>query len=105
MPYADEQKRRAYQRDYRRRKRAGETATPAKLALPAEFRLQTALDALELLTEQIALVRADESLGTIERARCIAQLIGVSLRAIEAGDLAARLEAIETVLRERRRSR
>jgi hypothetical protein len=41
------------------------------------------------------------SSGTAERARTIATLAGVALRAIEAGELAARVEALESVLRGR----
>jgi hypothetical protein len=42
-------------------------------------------------------------MGTcLEKARCVGYLAGVALRAIEAGDLAARLEAVEAVLKARR---
>ena len=39
--------------------------------------------------------------GTLEKARCIGYLAGIALKAIEAGDLAARLEALESVLKRR----
>ncbi len=42
--------------------------------------------------------------GTLERAGCVGYLVGVALKAIEAGDLAARLEAVESVLKARRAS-
>jgi hypothetical protein len=45
---------------------------------------------LALLEEQVGAVRADEAAGTLERARCIGYLAGLSLRAIESGQLAAR---------------
>jgi hypothetical protein len=57
---------------------------------------------LALLEEQVGAVRADESLTTVERARTIGYLAGVSLRAIETCDLAARLEAVEATLKGRR---
>ena len=59
-------------------------------------------DVLALLAEQVAAVREDPDVGTLERARCIGYLAGVTLKAIEAGDLAARLEAVESVLKARR---
>ncbi len=43
-------------------------------------------------------VLEDEELGTAERARLTATLAGVALRAIEAADLAGRVEALEHVL-------
>ena len=45
MPYKDLQTSRAYQRDYKRLKRAGECQTPSQTLLPADFRVQTAKDA------------------------------------------------------------
>jgi hypothetical protein len=105
VPHKDPEQRRAYQREYRRTQRAGQTTTPAKADVPAEFRLKTAADALALVEQQLAAVVADPTLGTVERARCVYQGVSVALRAIEAGDLAARLEAIEAVMRSRRRPR
>jgi hypothetical protein len=56
---------------------------------------------IDLLQEQVALVRAEESAGTLEKARTIGFLAGVALKAIEAGNLAARLEALELALKQR----
>jgi hypothetical protein len=53
-----------------------------------------------VIEAQIAAVPADEELGTGERARVIATLCGFGLRAIEAGDLAGRLEALERHLQD-----
>jgi hypothetical protein len=72
--------------------------------VPLEFRLQTAADVIALIEEQVAAVRDDTTTSTIEKARAIGYLAGVSLRAIEAGNLAARLEALETTLRKRKES-
>jgi len=102
MPYADPEQARDYQREYRRQQRAGECTTPGTSRLPAEFRLQRAVDVLDLLDEQVAAVRADEEAGTIAKAKCIGYLAGIALRAIEAGDVAARVEAIEAVLKSRK---
>ena len=102
MPYRDPEQRRAYDREYKRTARTGGGPTPGQTRVPIPFRLKTAADVLALLEEQVGAVRADESLATVERARTIGYLAGVSLKAIEAGDLAARLEAVEAVLKSRR---
>ncbi len=102
MPYRDPSKRRDYDRDYKRTARAGGGPTPGQTVVPLPFRLKTAADVLALLGEQVAAVRDDPDVGTLERARCIGYLAGVTLKAIEAGDLAARLEAVESVLKARR---
>ena len=102
MPISDPNRAREYQREYRRLRRGGDVCTtPRTTRLPAEFRLKTAADVLALLDEQVAAVREDPVAGTLEKARTIGFLAGVSLRAIEAGDLAARLEMLETVLKQR----
>jgi len=101
MPYADPEQRRAYQREYKRGERAGASnpaSTPRLTLLRSDFRLAAAQDVLSLLEEQVAAVRAAEDVGVLERARCIGYLAGVCLRAIETGQLAARLEALERAL-------
>jgi hypothetical protein len=101
MPFKDAEMRRAYQRERARYRRAGDTAsTPSSHLLPLDIRIRAAGDVLELLGEQVALVRAAEA-GTLEKARTIGFLCGVALKAIEAKDLAGRLEALEQVLRAR----
>jgi hypothetical protein len=62
-----------------------------------------ARDVLALLQSQVEAVLDDEELGTAERARVITLVAGTALRAIEAGDLAARLEALERALESRPR--
>lgn len=104
MPYKDVDKQRDYQREYGRMRRAGEPQTPSQTLVPLPFRLKTAADVLALLRDQVAAVRDDPDAGTLERARCIGYLAGVALKAIEAGDLAARVEAVEAVLKARRAS-
>src|SRR5436305_11514952 len=101
MPYADLDKARDYQRDYRRLRRNGDQCTtPVHPAIPVEFRLKTAADVLALLEEQVSAVRSDQAAGTLEKARTIGYLMGISLKAIEAGNLAARIEALEAVLKQ-----
>ena len=99
MPYANSDKNREYQREHKRLSRAGDCRTPCTTLLPGEFRLRTARDVLELLEQQVDAVRKDAAAGTLEKARTVGYLAGISLRAIEAGDLAVRLEAVESVLK------
>ena len=104
MPYRDPGRQREYQREYGRMRRAGVAQTPGQTLVPLPFRLKTAADVLTLVAEQVAAVRDDPDVGTVERARCVGYLAGVALKAIEAGDLAARVEAVEAVLKARRAS-
>lgn len=102
MPYSNPEQARDYQRDYRRLRRAGDrSTTPVHPAVPIPLRLKTANDVLALLEEQVEAVRGEQEAGTLEKARTIGYLAGISLKAIEAGNLAARLEALETVLKQR----
>jgi hypothetical protein len=102
MPYRDPDKARSYQRDYRRLRRAGDSCTtPGTTPVPPAFRLQTAQDVIDLLQEQVAAVRTEKKAGTLEKARAIGYLAGIALKAIETGSLAARLEALEQVLKQR----
>lgn len=105
MPYKDAEQAKAYQREYRRAKRAGEVSSPRQARLPSEFRVQRARDVVDLLESQTRAVLSDEGLRTVERARCIGFLAGVLLKAIDAGDIALRLEALEGVLEARKAKR
>src|SRR2546429_663829 len=104
MPYRDPGRRTQYQREYKRLKRVGDCQTPSQTLIPAPFRLKTAHDVLALLGEQIQAVRDEQDAGTLEKARTIGYLAAVALKAIEAGDIAARLEAVEAVLKAGRAS-
>jgi hypothetical protein len=66
--------------------------------------LKTARDVLALLEEQIDAVRGEPDAGTLEKARTIGFLAGVALRAVEVADLSARVEAVERVLKGRRKA-
>ena len=103
MPFGDPERARDYQREYRRTRRcAGDVCTtPGTSSLPLPFRLQTAADVLDLLAEQVQAVRTEKDAGTLEKARAVGYLAAICLRAIEAGDLAARLEAVEAILKQR----
>jgi hypothetical protein len=103
LPYRYADRARGYRREYRRGRRSGDPCTtPGTTHVPVAFRLKTAADVLALLEEQVSAVRADATAGTLEKARTLGYLATVSLKAIEAGDLAARLEALEAVLRSRK---
>ncbi len=102
MPFSDPDRARDYQREYRRFRRGGDDCTtPGTTPLPLPFRLQTAADVLALLEEQVQAVRGEQQAGTLEKARAIGYLAGVALKAIEDGNLAARIEMLEAVLKQR----
>ncbi len=102
MPYSDPERRRSYARAYRRTRRAGDTrSTPVHPSIPVEVRLQTTHDVLDLIETQVGAVLGDPSIDTVARARCIGYLASISLRTIEAGNLAARVEMLEAVLKQR----
>lgn len=67
-------------------------------------RLQTAQDAIELHQEQVEILRAERWVGAVQKARAIGYLAGIALKVIETGTLAARLEMLEAVLRQRKDS-
>src|SRR5258707_15805011 len=70
---------------------------------PAPRRLQTAQDIVDLLQDQIEAIRLEAEAGTLEKARAIGYLAGIARKAIETGTLAARLEMLEAVLKQRNR--
>jgi hypothetical protein len=105
VPFKDPEARRAYQRQRAQLRRAGKADLPAKVSLPAPLRIQTAREVLALLEEQLNALRTDAALGTVERARSIGALAGVSLRAIEVAGLEDRVLALEKVLTQRRNRR
>src|ERR1700730_6524543 len=105
MPFKDPAKQRAAQREWARRHRSGDESNQNEIVEPllsAEFRLRKAADILDLLSSQIELVRSAKKLDRISKARTIAHLCSVALRAIEASGFEARLEAVERVLKVRR---
>jgi len=70
-------------------------------ALPPR-QLQTVQDVIDLLEEQVEAIRAAPWCGTIAKARAIAQLASVARQTMESGVLAARLQALEAVLKHRK---
>jgi hypothetical protein len=77
-------------------------ATPVGTSPPPPRRLQTVQDVINLLEEQVQVVRAAPWAGPLDKARAIAYLAGVARKTIEAGVLAARIEMLETVLNQRK---
>jgi hypothetical protein len=65
------------------------------------IQLRSVADVLALLQEQMQALRADCEAGALEKARTVGYLSGIALRAIETGNLAARIEMLETVLKQR----
>jgi hypothetical protein len=63
--------------------------------------LKSAADVLAVLEEQVEILRAETTIGSVERARTIAYLTSIARQAIETSDLALRLEMLEAVLEQR----
>jgi hypothetical protein len=72
---------------------------------PAPRRLQTPQDVIDLLEEQVEAVRAAAGAGTVEKARALGYLAAIARQAIETGNLAARLDALEAAQNEGARAR
>ena len=102
MPYADPDRARAYFRGYRRIRRGGDgCSTPVHPVVSPEFRLETAGDVIALIENQVQAVLDDADAGALEKARTVGYLASISLKAIECGNLTARLEALEASLKKR----
>src|SRR5262249_49170488 len=59
------------------------STAPRRPPTAAPRPLQTAQDVIDILQEQLDLIRADTSLGTIDKARAVAHLGGVACKAID----------------------
>ena len=94
MPYVDPEKNRIYQREYQRRRRAGivkpsvNTLTDADIINAAAIR--------DMIGEQMTIVRTTEA-DPFVKARCIAYLAAVALRAVETADLEQRITELEKI--------
>ena len=73
-----------------------------RVASTVPLPLDVPADVLELLAEQVNALRADASIDAAERARTVGALGGLALRAMDARDILARVEAVERVLKLRR---
>jgi hypothetical protein len=78
-------------------------ALPVLALVPPEpVPLDTPADVVAVIAEQVNVVRADPFADPTEKARTLGMLSSVALRAMEAKDMAARLEAVERVLKLRK---
>jgi hypothetical protein len=66
------------------------------------IQLRTPGDILDLLEEQINAVRGDRWLNPLVKARTLGHLAAQVVKTLEATQLAARLEMLETVLKQRK---
>lgn len=96
MPFKDPEKNREYMREYHRARRAGLPMKPVRKALSPED-TRTARGMLAILGEQIAILRTLKADPFI-KARCIAFVVSVGLRAVDTADIEARLTALESRL-------
>jgi hypothetical protein len=69
---------------------------------PPLRRLQTAQDVIDLLQEQVEVLRAHRGAGAVQKARAIGYLAGIARKAIEASTIAERMEILEAILKQRR---
>lgn len=96
MPFKDPEKRREAERRRRAAKRG--TALPPGANPPPPLppiALKSPADVLAMLEESVNLARADTAAGPQVRARTVGYLASVALRALEVGDLAERVKALE----------
>jgi hypothetical protein len=68
---------------------------------PPSRRLQTAQDVIDLLQEQVEALRAETQADAIQKARALGYLAELARKAIETGNLAARLDALEVSMKDR----
>ena len=73
-----------------------------RLAPPEPLPFDGPADVVAVIAEQVNAVRADPLADPAEKARTLGFLSSVGLRAMEQKDMAARLEAVERVLKLRK---
>ncbi|MGZ4852372.1 MAG: hypothetical protein ACXV3D_04185 [Halobacteriota archaeon] len=102
MPIKNDDKRREYQRNYARLRRAGltgknRTGTPTLIEDEA-LRLETVNDYLSVINRVIADVRNDAQSSVIQKARAVGYLVNIALRALELGTIEQRIEQLEATV-------
>ncbi len=98
MPIKDDDKRREYQRNYARLRRAGLTRksrTVTPLIEDETFRLETVKDYLDVLNRFIVDVRNDAESSVIQKARTVGYIVNIALKALELSSIEGRLAALE----------
>lgn len=110
MPYADKNAQRAAQREWVRRSRAStvnESRTDSGIVEPLlsrSFRFEHAQDVLDLLARHTRAVEEAPTSDELMKARVIVQLASTALRALEACDLADRVDALEMAMKSQRQT-
>lgn len=99
MAYKDPEKQAAYQREWQRQRRAGETRTPCKTLNPEDIRSAKGLR--DLLTETIAEV-SDAGGDVFMKARLKGYLISIGLKCVETADLEERIASLESLFKQRK---
>lgn len=95
MPYKDIEKQRAWQREAKRKARAGRAAERKRLTAPVH--LDTADKVRCMLEKCVAEVEAD-GVESAMKARIFCRIGEVCLRAIDMGELERRLTVLETAI-------
>ncbi len=95
MSYKDPEKQRAYQREWQRQRRAGETVGFKVLRVSSPEEIRTANALLTVLTGLIKEVLETKEGDVFMRARTTGYLISIGLKAVEVADLEARLTNLE----------
>ena len=93
MPYKDPEKRKEYQREWQRMRKAGETGKPSiQTYNPAD--ILTAQRVRDILAKVLNETLAWEG-DTLQRARCVAYVAAIAIKACETADLEVRIAALE----------
>lgn len=97
MPYRDPEKQKAYQREWQRARKAGEPMKPLARTLN-QAEIKSAQGMLNILADILAQLVADKG-DLYMKARTIAYVASVGLRAVETAELERRLTELENKIR------
>jgi len=98
MPFKDPERRRSYNRDYQRLRRAGQPIGSRGVAVIHVSNLEqteTARGLLRILGGLIGDVLESKQGDAFIKARTVAYVVSVALRAVETGDLETRVSNLE----------
>ncbi|MGZ4852091.1 MAG: hypothetical protein ACXV3D_02740 [Halobacteriota archaeon] len=107
MPIKDDSRRREYQRNYARLRRAGLTGSQSKkrsqsvkpaLIEDDTLRLETVKDYMDVINRVIMDVRDDADSSRIQKARTVGYLVNIALKALELGSIEERVEQLEATI-------
>lgn len=99
MPFKDPNVRREYIRQYQRERRQGIVKPIVKPIVKSDeefkaLKIKTAKDVLDLLEKTLNMVIESET-DVLQKARTIAYVAGVTLKAVELGELEERVSELE----------